>query len=49
MLCGNTAKEVRLEIDHITPVVNGGNNNLYNLRTLCVLCNRGKKFSENEK
>jgi len=49
VLCGNTAKEVRLEIDHITPVVNGGNNNSENLRVLCVLCNRGKKFSEHER
>ncbi|MEK7659157.1 MAG: HNH endonuclease [Patescibacteria group bacterium] len=49
VLCGNTAKETRLEIDHIKPVVNGGNNELDNLRILCVLCNRGKKFSEHEK
>lgn len=49
VLCGNTAKEARLEIDHIIPVVNGGDNNFDNLRTLCVLCNHGKRFSENEK
>lgn len=42
VLCGNTAKESRLEIDHIIPVCRGGKNNMDNLRTTCFKCNRGK-------
>lgn len=49
VLCGNTAKNALLEIDHIAPVVKGGDNDLDNLRTLCVLCNRGKRLYEREK
>ena len=40
--CGRTAPEVILEIDHINPVANGGNNDLMNLITSCYDCNRGK-------
>jgi 5-methylcytosine-specific restriction protein A len=29
------------EADHIQPVVEGGDSNLENLRTLCVICHRG--------
>ena len=49
--CGRTAPEVILEIDHINPVKNGGDNNIVNLITSCFDCNRGKgkrKLSENE-
>lgn len=50
VLCGVTAKEARLEVDHIVPRrpdgVNvtgpGGTNDLDNLQTLCGPCNRGK-------
>jgi hypothetical protein len=44
-LCGRTPTtdpDLILEIDHINPVANGGNNTLENLRTLCRPCNRGK-------
>ena len=29
------------EADHITPVVEGGDSNLANVRTLCTICHRG--------
>lgn len=41
-LCGRTAKDTKLEVDHITPVAKGGTDSLSNLRTLCIDCNRGK-------
>jgi 5-methylcytosine-specific restriction endonuclease McrA len=31
-----------LEVDHTIPIARGGSNELHNLRTLCVDCNRGK-------
>lgn len=47
VLCGNTSKESRLEVDHIVPVSSGGKTTRKNLRTLCFKCNRGKG-SKNE-
>ena len=41
-LCGRTAKETKLEVDHKIPVAKGGTDSLNNLWTLCVDCNRGK-------
>lgn len=40
--CGSTPPSVVLEIDHLTPVCEGGKNNLENLLTSCFDCNRGK-------
>lgn len=40
--CGESAPNVILEIDHITPVSKGGNNEIMNLITSCRDCNRGK-------
>jgi hypothetical protein len=40
--CGRKAPDVILEIDHIKPVKNGGNNDIINLITSCFECNRGK-------
>lgn len=40
--CGRMAPNVILEIDHINPVANNGNNNVMNLITSCFDCNRGK-------
>ena len=40
--CGKKAPDVILEIDHITPVADGGDNNILNLITSCRDCNRGK-------
>lgn len=41
-LCGKTAKETKLEVDHKVPVAKGGTDSLNNLWTLCIDCNRGK-------
>lgn len=40
--CGTKAPNVILEVDHINPVSNGGDNELMNLITSCFECNRGK-------
>jgi len=45
------APDVVLEVDHINPVKNGGDNNILNLVTSCMDCNRGKgarKLSEHD-
>ena len=47
--CGQKAPDVVLEIDHITPVAGGGDNDILNLVTACRGCNAGKsdrKLSE---
>lgn len=41
--CGQSAPDARLEVDHINPVSNGGNDNEDNLITSCYACNRGKR------
>lgn len=41
-ICGRTAKETKLEVDHKIPVSKGGTDSLDNLWTLCKDCNRGK-------
>ena len=49
--CGKVAPDVILEVDHIKPVVDGGDNNIMNLVTSCFDCNRGKgqrKLSDSE-
>jgi len=40
--CGRKAPNVLLEVDHIKPVAEGGDNSLINLVTSCKECNRGK-------
>ncbi|SOY56835.1 HNH endonuclease [Cupriavidus taiwanensis] len=40
--CGKCAPDVILEVDHIDPVANGGDNDVMNLITSCVDCNAGK-------
>lgn len=40
--CGLKARDVVLEIDHITPVADGGDNDILNLVTACRPCNAGK-------
>jgi len=42
VFCGRSAKKVQLEVDHIVPFSKGGSNDLSNLQTLCIDCNRGK-------
>lgn len=46
VLCGASPKksdEVQLHVDHILPVSKGGTNAMENLRTLCAVCNLGKR------
>jgi len=40
--CGATPPTVVLEVDHIMPVIKGGENTIENLITSCFECNRGK-------
>ena len=40
--CGRSAPEVVLHVDHIKPVKEGGDNELFNLVTACFDCNSGK-------
>lgn len=40
--CGRRPPEVRLHVDHVTPVSQGGSNGIDNLRTACDRCNLGK-------
>jgi hypothetical protein len=40
--CGEKAPDVVLEVDHITPVSDGGTNEILNLVTACRACNSGK-------
>jgi hypothetical protein len=40
--CGDKPPKVILELDHITPVCEGGDNDQDNLITACFDCNRGK-------
>lgn len=45
-ICGaspSSDHQVKLEIDHIIPVAEGGRNDIGNLQTLCQRCNQGKK------
>lgn len=40
--CGRKPPSVVLEVDHITPVCEGGSDDIFNLVTSCFDCNRGK-------
>lgn len=40
--CAKTHKETQLTIDHIIPLAKGGSNDISNLQTLCLECNRQK-------
>lgn len=49
--CGRMAPDVVLEVDHIKPVAEGGNDGILNLITSCRDCNRGKgkvRLSDNQ-
>ena len=41
--CGKTPPTVILEVDHIEPRSEGGQDDINNLITACFDCNRGKK------
>lgn len=47
--CGKNPPEVTLEVDHIDPRANGGDDDMNNLITACFACNRGKKHIPLEK
>lgn len=49
VLCGLTAKDTVLEIDHIIAVCDGGETIEQNLRILCHDCNVGKRIDERER
>ncbi|MBE9570319.1 MAG: HNH endonuclease [Proteobacteria bacterium] len=40
--CGQSAPNVKLEVDHIIPCSDGGRDEEDNLTTSCYACNRGK-------
>lgn len=42
IFCGRSSQQVVLEVDHIKPFSKGGTNDINNLQTLCMDCNRGK-------
>lgn len=44
--CGAKPPKVPLEVDHIIPIFEGGNNHNENLTTACFDCNRGKGKTE---
>lgn len=44
--CGKGAPDVILELDHISPVSKGGDNDILNLITACKDCNAGKSDRE---
>lgn len=44
--CGRMSPDVVLEVDHIKPVSKGGTNDIMNLITSCMECNRGKSNRE---
>lgn len=44
--CGQSAPDVVLEVDHISPVSKGGKNEILNLITSCWTCNSGKSNRE---
>ncbi len=41
--CGRRAPDIVLNIDHIRPITNGGDNSILNLVTSCFDCNNGKR------
>lgn len=43
--CGRDSSEVKLEVDHVLAVANGGGDEIENLVTSCFDCNRGKSDS----
>jgi hypothetical protein len=44
--CGANGESVVLHVDHLTPVVEGGKNDIMNLVTSCMSCNLGKGARE---
>jgi 5-methylcytosine-specific restriction endonuclease McrA len=46
-LCGISADERAIEVDHITPRKHGGRDDLTNLQALCYKCNANKGARDN--
>ena len=46
--CGISGDFASLEVDHITPVCQGGNNEYSNLQSLCYKCNMEKRWRKNK-
>lgn len=46
VLCGKGPPEVRIQVDHIVPVFEGGTRELENGRVLCVPCHKVKHAEE---
>ncbi len=46
LACGGHGRGVKLEIDHISPVIIGGLTDTENSQTLCSVCNRQKAINE---
>ena len=40
--CGKISAQTKLSIDHIIPLSRGGTNDISNLQTLCLTCNKRK-------
>jgi len=38
----------QIEVDHITPLANGGTDNPHNVQTLCIACHHTKTSQENQ-
>ena len=47
-LCGISADERALEVDHIIPVNQKGENSIYNYQALCYVCNATKRDRDSE-
>lgn len=40
--CGQTQDEICLSVDHVISLAKGGSNDISNLQTLCLSCNKKK-------
>jgi 5-methylcytosine-specific restriction protein A len=44
--CGVDGRDVRLELDHVVPVAEGGMDDIDNVQLLCVVCHKPKTQAE---